>query len=337
MIFFKNDYGQGAHPAVFQALADENRKKALSYGTDDACKEAESLIRALTGNDSVEAHFFAGGTLTNLTCLSAFLRPYEAVIAAETAHICVHETGAIEGTGHRVLSVPTTDGKVHPDDVEHLVQSHETEQMVIPKVVYISNSTEMGALYTKAELQALRECCDRNHLYLYMDGARLAMALGSQYNDVSWKDIVALTDAFYIGGTKCGALFGEMVVLVHPNLKDHFRFVMRRHGALFAKGMLLGIQFRALLSDNLYVTLGAHADKMGLKLAKGLKEKGCTFAYEPTSNMVFPIVTQEQAKELAKVALFEKWLDNPDGTMTIRLVTDWTTTDDDIQTFLQEF
>lgn len=337
MIFFKNDYGQGAHPKVFQALADENRKKAMSYGTDEACREAEARIRTLTGNDSVDAHFFAGGTLTNLTCLSAFLRPYEAVIAAETAHICVHETGAIEGTGHRILSVPTTDGKVDPAYLDRVVQSHETEQMVVPRVLYISNSTEMGAVYTKKELQALRDCCDRHHLYLYMDGARLAMALGSQYNDMTWRDLAALTDAFYIGGTKCGALFGEMVVLVHADLKNHFRFFMRRHGALFAKGMLLGIQFKTLLSDNLYVSLGAHADEMGIKLAQGLQEKGSTFAYEPTSNMVFPVVTQEQAKALSKVALFEKWLDNPDGTMTIRLVTDWTTTDDDIQTFLAHY
>lgn len=335
MIFFKNDYGAGAHPHVFQALAEHNLMPADSYSHDEYSVAVTEMIRALTGQAEAHVHFIAGGTLTNLVCLAAFLRPYEAVIAADSAHICVHETGAIEATGHKILSVPAVDGKVLPAEIDKVVAFHETDQMVLPKVVYISDTTEMGAVYTKAELQALRACCDAHGLYLYIDGARLAMALGSEYNDLSLQDIASLADAFYVGGTKCGALFGEMVVILNEALKPYFRFIMRQHGALFAKGMLLGLQFKALLQDDLYTRLGSMADAWGQKLAAGLKAKGYSFAYTPVSNMIFPIVTTAQAEALAEHVLFEKWLDNPDGTQTIRLVTSWMTKQEDIDGLLQ--
>lgn len=337
MIFLKNDYGLGAYPDVFAALEAHNLELNDSYGTDTLCQQTQNLVRHLTGQKQAEVHFFAGGTLTNLTCLAAFLRPFEAVIAAESAHINVHETGAIEATGHKVLTVPTTDGKVHAADIQRLVAAHQDEQMVVPRLVYISDTTEMGAVYTKAELQELHDCCQQLGLYLYLDGARLGMALGAAENDLTWQDLAALTDAFYVGGTKCGALFGEMVVLVNPALQPHFRYLMRQRGALFAKGMLLGIQFKALLSNGLYEKLGAQADAMGKRLAKGLAEKGYTFAYQPVSNMVFPILAPDKAKELAAKIMFEKWLDNPDGTMTVRFVTSWQTMAEDVDAALELF
>lgn len=334
MIFLKNDYSLGAHPQVFQALAEQNLTPSDSYSNDTFCTQTTELVRQITGQPGADVHFIAGGTLTNLVCLAAFMRPYEAVIAAESSHIYTHETGAIEATGHKVLPVPTTDGKVSPEDVDKVVAFHDMEQMVLPRVVYISDTTEMGAVYTLDELKALRACCDHHGLYLYIDGARLAMALGSSYNDVTLKDMASLADAFYFGGTKCGALFGEMVVIINDNLKPHFRAIMRQNGALFAKGMLLGIQFQALLKDDLYTKLGRQADAMGQKLAHGIGAKGYEFAYTPVSNMIFPVMTREKAAELAQNVMFEKWLDNADGTQTIRFVTSWATTEADIDGLL---
>lgn len=335
MIFLKNDYSLGAHPHVFQALADQNLTPSDSYCDDASCQETIQLVRTLLQQPQADVHFVAGGTLTNLTCLAAFMRPYEAVLAAETSHIFVHETGAVEATGHKVYPLPTTDGKVNPADVDKAVAFHNMDQMVLPRVLYISDTTEMGAVYTKAELLALRACCDRNGLYLYVDGARLAMALGSSYNDVTLPELAEIADAFYFGGTKCGALFGEMVVILNDDLKPHFRFIMRQNGALFAKGFLLGIQFKALLEDDLYTKLGKHADELGQILAKGLQDKGVKFAYPPVSNMIFPIFTPAKVEELEKNVMFEHWLDNDDGTLTIRLVTSWATTQDDIDAFLK--
>lgn len=337
MIFLKNDYGLGAHPQVFAALEKHNLELNDSYGTDVLCQQTAHQVQELTGNPAAEVHFFAGGTLTNLTALAAFLRPFEAAVAAESAHINVHETGAVEATGHKVLTVPTTDGKVAPADIRRVVAAHQDEQMVVPRLVYISDTTEMGAVYTKAELTALHDCCRELGLYLYLDGARLGMALGSAENDLTWQDLAALTDAFYVGGTKCGALFGEMLVILNPALKPHFRYLMRQRGALFAKGMLLGLQFNALLTDGLYEKLGAQADAMGKLLAQGLTAKGYDFAYTPVSNMVFPILSQEKAKELADKIMFEKWLDNPDGSLTARFVTAWNTREEDVRAALALF
>lgn len=334
MIFFKNDYSVGAHPQVLQELTDNNMTFSDSYCNDAFCKKTADQVRQLIHCPSADIYYFSGGTQANKVCLAAFLRPYEAVIATNMGHISVHETGSIEATGHKCIEVPTTDGKIYPAQIDQIVAFHNFDQMVLPRVVYISNTTEIGSVYTKAELMALRECCDRHGLYLYIDGARMAMALSAQGNDLTYADYPRLADAFYFGGTKCGALFGEMVVIVNPALKKNFRFMMRQNGALFAKGMILGMQFSALLKDNLYLTLGRHANRLALDLAAKMKAKGYSFRYEPESNQIFPIVTKEMAAKLEKQVMFETWLDNGDGTLTIRFVTSWASTQEDVDALL---
>jgi threonine aldolase len=330
MIFLKNDYGLGAHPKVLQALIDNNMTLSNSYSNDTFCQDTTAQVRQLIQCPAADVYYFSGGTQTNKVCLSAFLRPYEAVIAAESSHIGVHETGAIEATGHKCILVPSANGKILPEQIDHVVAFHNFDQMVLPKVVYISNTTEVGTVYSKAEIQALRACCDKNKLYLYIDGARMAMALASPDCGMTFADYAALSDAFYIGGTKCGALFGELLVLVNDALKPNFRYVMRQNGALFAKGMVLGMQFAPLLRDGLYERLGKHANDLALELAGKMADKGFAFHYTPQSNQIFPIVTKELAEKLAESVMYEVTFDNGDGTLTIRFVTSWASTQQDI-------
>jgi threonine aldolase len=330
MIFFKNDYSVGAHPQVLQALVDNNMVFCDSYCHDTFCTETQDMVRCLIGCPDAEVYYFSGGTQANKVCLAAFLRPYEAVITADSGHIGVHETGAIEATGHKCIEIPSSDSKLYPEQIDKVVAFHNFDQMVLPRVVYVSNTTELGAVYTKAELQALRQCCDAHGLYLYIDGARMAMALASEKSGLTYADYAELADAFYFGGTKCGALFGEMAVIINDALKPNFRFMMRQNGALFAKGMTLGMQFSALLKDDLYIKLGKKANDLALNLAGKIKAKGYAFQYEPQSNQIFPIVTKEKAAELAEQVMFETWLDNGDGTLTIRFVTSWASTQADV-------
>lgn len=334
MIFLKNDYGLGAHPNVLDALVTNNMTIANSYCNDDFCAATTAQVRQLIGCDTADAYYFSGGTQTNKVALSAFLRPYEAVIAADSSHIGVHETGAIEATGHKVIALPSVEGKITPEQIEHVVAFHNFDQMVLPRLVYISNTTEVGSIYTKAEIEALHACCQRLGLYLYIDGARMAMVLGSDESGLTFADYPKLCDAFYIGGTKCGALFGEMLLIINDDLKPNFRYVMRQNGALFAKGMILGMQFGPLLQNGLYEALGRYANKMALMLADGLKKKGYAFHYKPQSNQIFPIVDHDFAVALADKIAFETTFDNGDGTDTIRFVTSWATKKDDIEAAL---
>ena len=330
MIFLKNDYGLGAHPKVFEALAAHNLTISDSYCHDSFCTETTEQVRKLIGCPTADAYYFSGGTQTNKVALAAFLRPYEAVIAADSAHIGVHETGAIEATGHKVIALPSVEGKITPEQIEKVVAFHNFDQMVLPQVVYISNTTEVGSIYTKAELAAIYDCCRKLGLYLYIDGARMAMALGTKESGLTLADYPKLCDAFYIGGTKCGALFGELLLIINDDLKPNFRFLMRQNGALFAKGFLLGLQFGPLLKDGLYEQLGAHADAMALQLADKMVKKGYKFHYQPQSNQIFPIVDHELAVKLARDIAFETTFHNDDGTDTIRFVTSWATTQEDI-------
>jgi threonine aldolase len=334
MIFLKNDYSVGAHPKVLQALVDNNMVFCDSYCNDTFCVDTRDQVRELIGCADADVYYFSGGTQANKVCLAAFMRPYEAVIATQSGHISVHETGSIESTGHKCIEVPSEDGKIYPEQIDQVVAFHNFDQMVLPKVVYISNTTEIGTVYTKAELVALRQCCDRHGLYLYIDGARMAMALAKSDCGLTYKDYAELADAFYFGGTKCGALFGELVVIINDALKPNFRFMMRQNGALFAKGMVIGMQFQALLKDGLYLKLGQHANELALDLAKKLQAKGISFRYAPASNQIFPIVTKAQAAELAKQVMFETWLDNGDGTLTIRFVTSWASRPEDVDALI---
>lgn len=245
MYSFRNDYSEGAHPKVLQALADTNLRQTVGYGMDPCCQAAADTIRRLCAAPDAAVHFLVGGTQVNLVTIDAFLQSYEAVVAAQTGHVSTHETGAIEATGHKVCTVESPDGKLTPALVESVLAGHNgTEHMVLPRMVYISDTTEIGTVYTRAELAALRQCCDVHGLFLYLDGARLGSALTSPDNDLTLPELAALTHAFTIGGTKNGALFGEALVLTRP--MPHFRWHMKQRGAVLAKGRLLGLQFQAL-------------------------------------------------------------------------------------------
>ena len=279
MYSFRNDYSEGAHPQVLQALTDTNLVQTCGYGVDPICEEARDLIRTVCAAPEADVHFLVGGTQTNLTVITALLASYEAVIAAHTGHVNCHETGAIEATGHKVCDVFAPDGKLTPELVESVLAQHNgTEHMVLPRMVYISDTTEMGTVYTKAELTALRRCCDQHDLLLYLDGARLGSALTAPSNDLTLADVAALTDAFYIGGTKNGILFGEALVLSKPH--PHFRWHMKQRGAVLAKGRLLGLQFQALLEDGLYFDLARQAVRLALDLRRALEERGYAMLYD---------------------------------------------------------
>lgn len=335
MIFLKNDYSLGAHPKVMEALTETNMTPANGYCEDEFCYSAADCIRRLVDSPSAHVHFLPGGTLMNLTSLAAFLkRPHWSVISADTGHICVHETGAIEATGHKINHVKTPLGKLTPHDIEDVMVFHENEHYVLPKMIYISNSTETGLIYTKAELEALRDKCDEHELYMYIDGARMAMALAAEANDLTFADFARIADAFYIGGTKCGAMFGEALVIVNDDLKEDMRFLIKQRGALMAKGRLLGVQFNALLKDNLYINLGVHADRMATKLAAGIKAKGYEFVIPPQTNMVFVSFPKPLVEELAKKVMFEIWPIVTETHQTIRLVTSWGTEEREIDAFL---
>lgn len=335
MYSFRNDYCEGAHPKVLQALADTNLEQTVGYGMDPRCQAAAGLIRRLCAAPEAGIHFTVGGTQTNLLVIDSLLRPYEAVIAAHTAHVNVHETGAIEATGHKVCTVVSPDGKLTPEQVESVVNGHSTEHMVLPRLVYISNTTEVGTIYTKAELQALRDCCDKHGLFLFLDGARLGSALTAEGSDLTLPDLAALTDAFYIGGTKNGALFGEAVVMNVPN--EHFRWHMKQRGAVLAKGRLLGLQFQALLEDGLYFDLARHANEMAYRLRDGVAALGYPFPVASPSNQQFPVLPNSVAAALrAKGYEFE--IDRAvDADHTcVRFVTSWATPESAIDTFLKD-
>ena len=334
MIFLKNDYSVGAHPEVMKVLNDNNLVYNDSYGDDVHSARVQEQVREMTRQPEADVHFIVGGTLTNRTCLAAFLRPYDAVVTTTEGHIAVHETGAIEAAGHRLVELTTPDGKMRPEQIDQVAAYHNMDQMVIPKIAYISDTTELGTVYTEAELIALREACDRNDMYLYLDGARLGMALGSDLNDMTIADIAEITDAFYVGGNKCGALLGEMVVITNDELKKNFRYVMRQNGALVAKASLIAMQFGVLLSDGLYENLGRHCNEMGLKLADGIVAKGYEMAYKPESNMIFPIFSKEKTAELEKEVMFQIWEEHEDHNV-VRLVTSWATKDEEVEAFLE--
>lgn len=336
MIFLKNDYSLGAHPDVLQALTDTNMELNDGYGEDRHCAAAAERIRQLIGCPEADVHFLAGGTQTNQTALAAFLlRPHWSVISADSGHICVHETGAIEATGHKINHVASPDGKLTPEQIEAVLLFHEDEHYVLPKAIYISQSTETGLIYSRQELAALRACCDRNGLLLYLDGARLGMALSCADNDMSWEDLPLLTDAFYIGGTKNGTLLGEALVIINDALKPDMRFLIKQRGAMLAKGRILGVQFEALMEGDRYLQLGAHANRMAGMLAEGIASRGYGFAIPPQTNLLFPMFPKELARRLAETVMFETYPIVTDTHQCIRLVTSWGTTEKEIKAFLE--
>ena len=335
MYSFRNDDSEGAHPKVLDALTETNFVQTCGYGMDPYCAEAAALIRDLCEAPTADVHFLVGGTQTNLLVLDALLASYESVIAAHTGHINVHETGAVEATGHKVCTVFSPDGKLTPELVDMVVQGHSGEHMVLPRVVYISNTTEVGTLYTRKELSALREYCTAHGLYLFLDGARLGSALTSPFSDLTLPDLARLTDAFYIGGTKNGVLFGEALVMTTPC--PHFRWHMKQRGAMLAKGRLLGVQFKAILQDGLYFDLSRHANELAFHLRDGIAALGYPFPVPSPSNQQFPVLPNTVMHKLQDLG-YEFEIDHAvDADHTcIRLVTSWATPEQAVEQFLQD-
>lgn len=335
-ISLRNDYSEGAHPRLLQALAVASAEVNRGYGLDVHSAHAAALIRDRLGRDA-DIHFLAGGTQTNLVALAAFLRPHEAVIAPASGHIATHETGAIEASGHKVLTVATPDGKLSPALIGPCVDVHAGEHMVKPRVVYISNSTEWGTVYSAAELQALGVFCRDRDLLLYVDGARLASALTTPGNDVDLALLSTEADAFYIGGTKNGALLGEALVIVNPMLRADFRHIIKQRGAMLAKGMAVGAQFEALFEDGLYFVLATHANAMADRLREILRQAGVPLAVDSRSNQVFPLLPDAVVERLQQYVEFETWERRGDGSTVIRLMTSWATPESDIEAFAATF
>lgn len=345
---FTNDYSEGAHPRILEALMNTNLTQHTGYGMDEHCQKAAELIcrecsHIASGADShptirtdLDIHFLVGGTQTNRIVIDAALRPYQAVIAVSTGHINVHETGAVEASGHKVIAVPDEDGKLTASAVEKVLSAHRDEHMVQPKMVYISNTTELGTQYTKKELEELSRLCRLKGLYLFLDGARLGSALTSPINDLTMADLADLTDAFYIGGTKNGALFGEALVIRNDSIKKDFRYMIKQNGAMLAKGWLLGIQFETLFTDGLFYEMAAQANELAQIMRKGFEDCGISFLSSSASNQLFPIVDDSLAEKLMRLygANAEKKTD--DTHTAIRFVTSWATPREAAQEFVRE-
>lgn len=329
MIYFHNDYSEGCHQKVMEALLKTNMEQTPGYGEDVYCAQAADKIRTLCDREDAAVHFLVGGTQTNLTVIAAALRPHQGVLCASTGHIHVHETGAVEAAGHKVLELPTADGKVAAAQVERAVLAHRAdssfEHMVQPKMVYISNPTELGTLYSLAELEALSATCHKLGLYLFLDGARLGYGLAAKGNDVTMPDLARLCDVFYIGGTKVGALFGEAVVITNKTIAEDFRYLIKQRGGMLAKGRLLGVQFDALFTDDLYFEVSAHAIRLADQLRSTIRELGYELFVEGVTNQVFPILPDELLEELGQEFTFVEQQRTDDSHRAVRFCTSWAT------------
>lgn len=340
MIRFNCDYSEGAHPAVLNKLIETNLEQTEGYGTDAYCLEAAALIKDSCACPQADVHFLVGGTQTNLTVISSCLRPHQGALAAITGHINTHESGAIEATGHKVLTIPSSDGKLTAAAIQQAVDAHYSdesrEHSVQPKLVYISNSTEVGTIYSKAELTEISQTCRRNNLYLYMDGARLAAALCSENNDLTLEDIASLCDVFYIGGTKNGALFGEALVITNDALKEDFRYILKQKGGMLAKGRLLGLQFLALFEDGLYFDMARHANALALSIREACLRHGYRMLIDSPTNQQFPILPDDVINDLKKKYEFALWEKTGDGHTAVRFCTSWATRPDDVKALCQD-
>lgn len=334
MIFFNNDYSEGCHNAVLHKLMETNMEQSAGYGMDTYCMAAADMIRKLCGNDNLAVHFLVGGTQTNLTVISAALRPHQGVIGAHTAHVQVHETGAIEATGHKVLGLPSDDGKITASQIDAAVKAHfsdeAAEHMVQPKMVYISNPTELGTIYTLTELKAISAVCKENGLYLFLDGARLGYGLTANGNDVTMADLAMLCDVFYIGGTKVGALFGEAVVISNPAIGEDFRYLIKQHGGMLAKGRLLGVQFCALLENGLYFEIARHANALADQLRQTLQQLGYPLFVPGVTNQVFPILPDALLERLKDDFSFSEQQRIDATHRAVRFCTSWATTQENM-------
>ncbi len=333
MYSFLNDYSEGAHPEVLKALVETNDVQSVGYGLDEYCEQARNTIKEKIGRDA-DVHFLVGGTQTNATFISYVLKDYQGVIACDEGHINVHETGAIEATGHKVLVKPHVNGKLTVDNVKAILEEHPDEHMVMPKMIYISQTTELGTYYTKEEMEALYKCAKENHLYMFIDGARLGSALAIE-DAPTLKEMANLCDAFYIGGTKLGALFGEALVILNDDLKPDFRFQMKQKGAMLAKGRLLGVQFDALLKDDLYVEIGKHENKMAQMIRDAFIKKGFNVFLPSSTNIIFVDLTNDIIEKLSEHYLFAPMYKLDENTKRARFVTSWATKEEEVVKFVK--
>ena len=335
MVSFESDYIMGAHPDVLKRILETNMEPLSGYGADKYCESAASKIKKACGHDDAEVYFLVGGTQTNQLVISTVLAPYEGVIAANTGHVSIHEAGAIEYTGHKVLTLESRDGKIDADSLERYLEAFYNdgnhEHMVFPGMVYISYPTEYGSLYSKAELTRIHEACGKYDLPLFIDGARLGYGLASTSCDMTMKDIADLSDVFYVGGTKVGALCGEALVFTHHNTPKHFVTQIKQHGALLAKGRLLGVQFDALFTDDLYMKISANAIDKAEKMKKLLREKGYEFYLESPTNQQFIVLENTRMQELMEHVKFSFWEAVDEEHTVVRLATSWATRDEDIE------
>ncbi len=340
MIRFNCDYSEGAHEKVLEKLLATNMEQTEGYGTDSYSHQAKGLIRQLCGSEDADVHFLVGGTQVNLTVISAALRPYQGVIAAHTGHINVHETGAIEACGHKILALPPHEGKITAAQVEECYRAHMQdsgrEHTVMPKMVYISQSTELGTVYSKKELEQLSEICRKNGLFLFLDGARLGYALAALGDTLTLEDLAHLCDVFYIGGTKVGALFGEAVVITNPQLKEDFRYLIKQKGGMLAKGRLLGLQFLALLEDGLYMKISRYANRQMERIREAFCQAGIPFLVENNTNQLFPILP-DRILDAWKEKYSFSYQQRMDGEHSaVRFCTSWATREEDVEQLVED-
>ena len=336
MISFENDYSEGTCKEILDELVKTNFEQVTGYGNDKYSKKAIELIKKAVKDDSVGVHFVPGGTPCNILGCS-LVKPYEGIICAKTGHINVHETGAIENAGHKCLVAESKDGKLYPEAIEKVFKAHPDEHMVKPAMVYISDSTEVGTIYTKKELTAISKTCQKLGLYLFLDGARLGSALMAKGNDLTLSDINKLCDIFYIGGTKNGALLGEAMVIRNKELQKNFRYLLKNRGFMLAKHRTVGISFYKFFENNLYFDLAKHANEMADKLRKCFKETKTEFFATSTTNQIFVVLDNDVIKKLKKKYLFGNWEVVDNKHTAIRLVTSWATTNENIGAFIKDY
>ena len=337
MISFESDYNNGCHEAILNRLSATNNERATGYGLDDFCNAARDKVRQACGAPDADVFFLVGGTQTNATVIDAMLSGYQGVLSVETGHINVHESGAIEFGGHKVLALPSHDGKMDADELRRWLEAFYAdiayEHMVFPGMVYITFSTEMGTIYSRDELQAISDVCKQYKLPLFIDGARLGYGLMAEGCDVTIQQLAALCDIFYIGGTKCGALCGEAVVFPHGNAPAHFFTIVKQHGALLAKGRLLGIQFDVLMEDGLYFKIARHAVEQAMRLRDAFVAKGYDMYSNSPTNQQFVLLDKETIARLEKDFVFEQWFPVGDK-MNCRFVTSWATRPEDVDALI---
>lgn len=340
MIRWNCDYSEGAHPKILEALARTNLEQTPGYGEDRHCQVASEKIRALCQSPKAQVHFLVGGTQTNLTVIQAGLRPYQGVLCAATGHINSHETGAIEAGGHKVLGLPHNQGKISAAQVRDAVEEHWNdeahEHIVQPGMVYLSQSTELGTVYTLEELEGISQMCREKGLFLFVDGARLGYALTCEGADVTLPDLARLCDAFYLGGTKQGALFGEAVVLTHPQLQRDFRYVIKQRGGMLAKGRLLGIQFEVLLEDGLYFELARHANKLAMQMRQGFLQMGLTLYIDSPTNQQFVTMPDALLEKIGERYSYSYQCRVDEKHSAVRFCTSWATREEDVVRFLED-